>query len=47
MYNPQEPKFVTGGEKAQKLFDLQNFSVYWDSEILGDTEGQKLVVSAV
>ncbi len=35
---------MTGEEKARKLFDLQNFSVYWDRETLGDVEGQELVV---
>lgn len=40
----QEPKFVSGGEKAQKLVDLSNFSIYYDTELLGDLEGQALVV---
>ena len=40
----QEPKFVSGGEKAQKLVDLSNFSIYFDTELLGDLEGQALVV---
>ena len=43
----QEPKFVSGGEKAQKLVDLSNFSIYFDSELLGDLEGQALVVRNV
>ena len=41
----QEPKFVTGEEKARKLFDLQNFAAYFDTEVLGELEGQELVVS--
>ena len=41
----QEPKFVSGEEKARKLFDLQNFSAYFDTEVLGDLEGQELMVS--
>ena len=40
----QEPKFVTGEEKARKLFDLQNFAAYFDTEVLGELEGQELVV---
>ena len=40
----QEPKFVSGGDKAQKLVDLSNFSIYFDTELLGDLEGQALVV---
>ena len=40
----QEPKFVTGEEKARKLFDLQNFATYFDTEVLGELEGQELVV---
>ena len=43
----QEPKFVSGGDKAQKLVDLSNFSIYFDTELLGDLEGQALVVSTV
>ena len=39
-----DAKFVTGGDKARKLFDLQNISVYFDTELLGDIEGQDLVV---
>lgn len=35
---------MSGGEKAQKLVDLSNFSIYFDSELLGDLEGQALVV---
>ncbi len=30
---------------AWKLIDLQNFSMYFDHELLGDLEGPKLVVS--
>lgn len=30
---------------AWKLMDLQNFSVYFDHELLGDLEGLKLTVS--
>ena len=40
----QEPKFVSGGEKARKLVDLSNFSIYFDTELLGGLEGQPLVV---
>ena len=39
-----EPKFVSGGERARKLVDLNNFSIYFDTELLGDLEGQALVV---
>ncbi len=35
---------MTGDGKARKLFDLLNFSVYWDREVIGDVEGQELVV---
>ena len=41
----QEPKFVVGEEKTRKLFDLQNFAAYFDTEVLGELEGQELVVS--
>ena len=41
----QEPKFVIGEEKTRKLFDLQNFAAYFDTEVLGELEGQELVVS--
>ena len=40
----QEPKFVSGEEKARKLFDLQNFAAYFDTEVLGELEGQELMV---
>ena len=43
---PQEPKFVVGEEKTRKLFDLQNFAAYFDTEVLGELEGQELVVSS-
>ena len=36
---------MSGGDKAQKLVDLSNFSIYFDTELLGDLEGQALVVS--
>ena len=40
----QEPKFVSGEEKAWKLFDFQNFAAYFDTEVLGELEGQELMV---
>lgn len=40
----QEPKFVSGEEKARKLFDFQNFAAYFDTEVLGELEGQELMV---
>ena len=43
--NFQEPMFVSGGDKARKLVDLSNFSVYFDTELFGGLEGQPLVVS--
>ncbi len=41
----QEPRFVSGEEKAFKLVDLKDFTVYSDSELFGELEGQALVVS--
>lgn len=38
--------FISGGEMAWKLMDLQNFAVYFDHELLGGLEGQGLIVSA-
>ena len=38
---------MSGGEKARKLVDLSNFSIYFDSELLGDLEGQALVVRKI
>ena len=40
----QEPRFVSGEEKAFKLVDLKDFTVYSDSELFGELEGQALVV---
>ncbi len=36
---------MSGEEKAFKLVDLKDFTVYSDSELFGDLEGQALVVS--
>ena len=30
---------------ARKLVDFKNFSVYWDTEMLGSVEGAGVVVS--
>ena len=38
---------MTDEKDARKLFDLQNFAIYWDTEVLGDLEGEELVVSCV
>ena len=35
---------MSGGSKARKLVDLKGFSVYFDTEILGELEGQQLEV---
>lgn len=39
--------FDTDKEKARKLFDLKDFAVYWDQEVMGDLEGQDLVVKCL
>ena len=36
---------MSGEDKAFKLVDLKNFTVYSDSELFGELEGQALVVS--
>ena len=36
---------MSGEDKIWKLMDLHNFVVYFDHELLGDLEGQDLVVS--
>jgi len=41
----KEPKFTLEGDKSWKLVDLQNLSVYFDQELLGDLEGRNIQVS--
>ncbi len=36
---------MSGEEKAYKLVDLKGFTVYSDTELFGELEGQDLVVS--
>eukprot|EP00731_Ephydatia_muelleri_P014885 Em0008g605a len=38
-----EPRFVSGQDMARKLVDFKNFSVYWDTELLGSVDGAGLV----
>lgn len=41
----QRKEFRSECDKDYKLMDVVDFSVYWDSETIGEMEGDNLVVS--
>ena len=40
----QNRAFVSGSEREYKLVDVTDFSLYWDTEVVGGVEGDELVV---